>query len=70
MENNDVRIPFNFLGIYTVEQLQRKSKGEKEKFAVQCPAVVHKYNQLMGGVDLDSKIFQCEVANNMRKVEN
>ena len=52
MDNKGVHMLSNFLGTHPIEQLQQKSKGKKEKFAVQCPSVIHKYNKLMGGVDL------------------
>ena len=52
MDHKGVHMLSDFLGIHPIEQLQRKSKGEKEKFAVRRPSVIHEYNKLMGGVDL------------------
>lgn len=45
-------------GCEPVENVQRWSKAEKKYVTVSCPAVVRRYNQCMGGVDVCDQLME------------
>lgn len=51
-DNKDVYLCSNFIPPMQVSSVKRRAIGSAEKINVQCPMIVQKYNQFMGGVDL------------------
>ncbi|RXM30405.1 PiggyBac transposable element-derived protein 1 [Acipenser ruthenus] len=50
--NRSVTLLSTYIGAKSIAEVQRWDRFRSTKVAVQCPAVVKKYNQYMGGVDL------------------
>ncbi|XP_049772359.1 piggyBac transposable element-derived protein 2-like [Schistocerca cancellata] len=56
-DNKPVHLLSTFAGAHPTSTVERWDRTKKEKINVECPSIVHYYNQFMGGVDpLDSLI--------------
>ena len=52
MDNKPVLLLSNCHDSRVAQQIERRVKGSKEKLKISCPALIHDYNQYMGGVNL------------------
>ncbi|XP_049799919.1 piggyBac transposable element-derived protein 3-like [Schistocerca nitens] len=51
-DNKPVHLLSTFAGAHPTSTVERWDRTKKEKINVECPSIVHYYNQCMGGVDL------------------
>ncbi|XP_047116200.1 piggyBac transposable element-derived protein 3-like [Schistocerca piceifrons] len=51
-DNKPVYLLSTFAGVHPTSTVERWDHTKKEKINVECPSIVHYYNQCTGGVDL------------------